>query len=479
MVFGVVPWQDISMDCLLRFQHQMIAVLCAAVAATGGAACTGTSPGKPEFPPRVGSVHRAEDHTSTFFVWWRAGVRDQVILHVDAHDDMQAVPDGDLERLRSLLAEGKVGQAERNVDLGPRSPMSMGDWIYVAHRVGMVQRVLWVVPETDPATLPAFLERSRPTLQERASFTRQGDWLVGTLNGFEVELVPWPALARRLIDLPQPRRLLLSLDLDFFPAAAERSHRSPRAVADELLDLLSSQPVELPQVVVSYSTNRFYTPLADRVLGDYLANALQDPGFRSSLPASWRLFFSAQDLQRQNQIAGAREQYLQVLGQDPAFTPAIFALALLRAEQGDWEGASAWAQRAVAQDASYVLAFVQLAERAEDRQRIDWSETYLGQAVEQGPDNLDAWLARAGFLRGHGCQLEACEAYRRALELAQHVSTLLFAGESCALAGYTDEALQHYREGLDLLPLLKFTKQEMFPGPLAVLDAVLQEEGER
>ena len=60
-------------------------------------------------------VHLMENHDQAYFVWKDAGVRDKILVHVDAHDDLSWVAD--------------------------RSSLNIGNFICQALKEGMVREI--------------------------------------------------------------------------------------------------------------------------------------------------------------------------------------------------------------------------------------------------------------------------------------------------------------------------------------------------
>jgi tetratricopeptide (TPR) repeat protein len=99
------------------------------------------------------------------------------------------------------------------------------------------------------------------------------------------------------------------------------------------------------------------------------------------------------------------------------------------------------------------VALLRLAGRASTELDLDDAATYLQQAVEAEPENVDAWreLAEAYLYRNR--LTEAMEAIRQAVELRPEESEgLIDLGLSAYAAGRNDEALSHLNNAVEREP---------------------------
>src|SRR5271156_61451 len=73
---------------------------------------------KEETPPRI---HLMENHDQAYYAWRDAGVRDGVLVHIDAHHDMWCIEDNRC--------------------------ITIANFICPALREGIVREAYWVVPD--------------------------------------------------------------------------------------------------------------------------------------------------------------------------------------------------------------------------------------------------------------------------------------------------------------------------------------------
>src|SRR5690348_10725510 len=74
----------------------------------------------------LSNVHLIENHDEAYAIWRNAGVKDRILIHVDAHHDMWWCESPDL--------------------------LSIANFVSQALRDNMVRAVCWVVPDQSLAT---------------------------------------------------------------------------------------------------------------------------------------------------------------------------------------------------------------------------------------------------------------------------------------------------------------------------------------
>lgn len=155
--------------------------------------------------------------------------------------------------------------------------------------------------------------------------------------------------------------------------------------------------------------------------------------------------------EERGRTAEARTYYERALAIDPAFFPALNALFLLLAPQGDFDALRAMTRNAanVAPDDAEVLMLHAIVEQLSgspgDAARI--FET----AMALAPDNVEILVLGARALQESNRVEDALRAYERGVALDPYNAALMFGlGSSHMLLGHNEEALKAYRRVLEL-----------------------------
>ena len=212
-----------------------------------------------------------EEHSSVLSEWWSRQLRAQTLVCLDAHLDLQAVGSERMGSLESCTTVEAVKCLEKAHHLLPDRGFSysLEDFLYPAHRLGLIDRLVWVAPPHVEAAPPeAVLDQLRQMdgarFEELVSFRRtSGGWIEGRLLGLDITICSY----LQLESVPLPGNALLDIDTDYFVTVpGDEAWIDPRAVF-EVLDRL---PVVPELVTLSYSVGSGFTPVRYRFLTEYL-----------------------------------------------------------------------------------------------------------------------------------------------------------------------------------------------------------------
>ncbi len=208
-----------------RFGGRIAAVVAAVVAVAVWVAVPRTNGEGPAWPRAfvdpVERVYVMDAHSEALVAWAREGVRDAVVVHVDAHHDLMTPRGAEyFEPLRAALERGDWDALARAGAEGAEDPSyTLANYLAPAHHLGLVRHVWWVIPlprSLDEAFLSwfrAYLTRQQAGVfgaDEAAALRLEGRHVVGTLRGVPVTITAWP-------DLPSfEEPVLLDIDCDYF-----------------------------------------------------------------------------------------------------------------------------------------------------------------------------------------------------------------------------------------------------------------------
>jgi tetratricopeptide (TPR) repeat protein len=213
-----------------------------------------------------------EEHSAVLATWWSLPKRQRTLIYFDAHIDLQQISPKRLRQLQECTTAQQVADLNKPHHLSPDrgSSYSLEDFLYPAHRLGLIERIIWVAPpHVHTSYTPAVFERLQQMdgveFEELLSFRRvpQG-WIEGCLLGVDLTICDY----RQLSQMVLPADILLDIDIDYFIALpADAPWVGPR----EIYTALAALPLTPEFVTISRSVASGFTPLRYRYFADYLA----------------------------------------------------------------------------------------------------------------------------------------------------------------------------------------------------------------
>jgi len=379
------------------------------------------------------NVHLHEKSSSALISWRQRGVRDKILLHLDAHADLDWLPDETIARIAAAqpaeLADLELDPYSQDEPVLDR--FASTNFVYAAARLGIVREMIWVVPDgalREEASrrglvLDVLLGRTQMVAEDEAgSFRDEGRRIRGTLLGI-------PLTVCELDDLPDlAEPVLLDIDLDYFTVPSPLSTRvaaSPWTRPRSIVERLRRHGVQSDLITLSLSTMGGFVPPESRWLVRDLKRALA-AGAEPERPQD-ALRSAAQSADASGDARLAAGLYRQILPGDEDDPSLWYALgrALQRSGEED-EGAKSLA---LAERLDPLLARADLFEG--DRAWLDGSyeaalalyERYLGRFPRDG---FAAYAARkrAGCLARLNRTEAALGAFRELIEVSpNHAQT--------------------------------------------------------
>lgn len=371
-------------------------------------------------------------HDAALYAWRQAGLRNRILVHIDAHPDV--APDQEI--------------------------IDSGNFIWWALTGGIVDRVFWVVP--DPAW-QAVAERAavRQLLLQRGSGAVESD-----AAGFRTTVAGRPFTACPIDGLPRELGpVLLDIDVDYFVVPTIRRPRPPRDAwpwisPEELLRRCAGAAAAPQFITIATSTRGGYTPLRWKFLGAELAARLN-----GDLPRAQRFddLRSALAFARDGHSDEAIAVLRRTVAADASIAGAWYALATTLAAAGSMTEARSAYRRALALDPDY---------RSPDSDaRALFESGDVAAALREyerisalDPDDPWAWLGRAEAALSAGRIEEALATGRRALDMMpDQIDTHRLVARALARRGDVDGAIKHYERS----QLLAVGGQVPLDGPIA------------
>lgn len=287
----------------------------------------------------AGPVHLFDSHHEALAAWASAGVKNAVLIHVDAHHDMLSAPGAEgLAELRALVAKrdwGRLRDAGDGAYSGQRYGLS--DFVVAAHRLGIIREVWWVYPLRRPLDglfleyLKGFLLNRQFGMFDGAEVEelelRDGE-VRGTLHGVPLRVVRMEDLA------PLQGEVLLDIDCDYFP---ERMIEGGMGGAlQEFLVTWGHLGIVPRMTTIATSVGGGYTPLQFRYIGEVLSRKL---GGNDDPKDAWDLLWQAEAHLEKGNTTAARSVLASVPTGAAARPHADLYLAFVAMYEGEHERA--------------------------------------------------------------------------------------------------------------------------------------------
>lgn len=323
--------------------------------------------------PSPAQVFTIEDHNQAYDIWHASGIKNKILIHIDAHIDFSVfAPRNPSDLLQSRSLEEFKGLIKStsawNPSPSPRSKIPhIGNYINPAIKEGMIQKFYWVTPDDFLNTKrklnilkKLLLKTMKETRQPQTEVAVQDKKIFTKFFGIEV-------IVCSLADLPSiAEPVLLDIDTDFL-VTNFRTHNNPTLIQiekslpwiwpQELVRILRNKNIKAELTTIAYSVNGYFTPLEFKYLGDELKLLLGDGQVDERV-------LESRELRRKAIVAwyhGLLEEAVEYLNQairlNPGEASHYHNLALLEWKLGFKESAALSYQKAVGIDRSYRSEF--------------------------------------------------------------------------------------------------------------------------
>ena len=373
-----------------------------------------------------------ENHDDAYHAWKKAGFRDQIVVHVDAHIDFGWFPEKDPQELLELQSLKELEEQSAQAALWNFSGRSQGELIQIGNylnpalREGIVSGFYWVVPDGFLRTpgQRKLLDNVLNTLQKTCP--RGLEKITWADRSVRAECYGKPMVVCTLSDLPEfEESVLLDIDTDFqvissiFPSYphADLPKTTPWIWPEELVTRLRERRLRTHFVTIAYSVEGGFTPLGYKYLGDELAMLLRNPALameHRQIMALKREAAVYQEEKKLQEAIHACESVLEANSEDAAI---YYQLAQLCYDEGRVDQAREHYQQAVALDPGYRTAYNNFGPVYFSLGRFAQSEAEYQKALTFDPDDVDALCGLADLCLQQRHRNEAIAHYRRASEL--------------------------------------------------------------
>ncbi len=411
-------------------------------------------------------VTLAENNSSAYISWKRAGIRDRILVHIDSHIDLEWIPDPLLEKIIQASTPAVLQAVERDpYDIRhiQEKPLTIKNFIYPALREGMFKAVYWVTPEADLSSLVVEYKKliresvGRITLEDLDTF-RWRD------NRIEITLFGTPFIITRLEDLPEFQEpVILDIDTDYFdPPYLGHRLEIPSLWPEEFVEILRAKKIRADLVDICYSVREGYLSLEYKYLADYVATLIREPQQDTPLLQAFRYRKEGDILRHQGKYTKAMQAYQQALALTPESAGLYYGMSLISAALGDTAEEERLYHKAVTLDPDYQHAQLYLGDSYFNKKLFREAIPPYQRYLSQYPDHLTALFKLAYSLTATGQISLAIETYRRVLTLFPALSSAHYnLGLLLSRQGAPEEAAAAYREALHYDPFFFYAYHEL------------------
>ena len=369
-----------------------------------------------------------ENHDGAYHVWRNAGIKNQVLVHIDAHHDMWWIDDN------------------RN--------LTIANFICPALKENIVSEVYWVVPDRsllDPSARRELLGQIRSVAREYRS----------PASAIQVhdEKIVVPLIDKRLT-VTSLRRLelaeqpvLLDIDVDYLMIPqvahdhADVHSELPWCWPAELTARIAEARFLPELITISYSVEGCYTPLAWKYLGEEVKSRLLGC-----------VSLGAYDELRQGTIAAAQgdretaaARYRAAAELMPESAAPHYHLALLALDAGEIDKARAESSRTLELDPAYATGFNTLGWHYFWQRRYVEAGTEFRRALTLNPGDAYALVGMARLAARRKQWNQALDWATRALGVSDdNLDAHRCIAEAYARVGQIDSAIRHCERSLQL-----------------------------
>lgn len=208
-------------------------------------------------------------------IWWALHDSPRTVVYLDAHLDLQETSADSLAALKSCTTLEEVQALEVPNHLNPSTRYAFGieNFLYAAHRLRLLDRLIWVAPAHIPRhyskELIGYMQQmDGVTFNELTGFRNIGpDALRGELLGLDITICDYDNLDSLDVD----QNFYLDIDIDYFvDVPSDRLWIDPAIVINTILTQLGNPSL----VTISRAVSSGFTPMAFRFVGDYVRSLL-------------------------------------------------------------------------------------------------------------------------------------------------------------------------------------------------------------
>jgi tetratricopeptide (TPR) repeat protein len=368
----------------------------------------------PHLPTTVSLV---ENHSDILVPWIHSGIKNAVVVNIDAHDDCVPIPSAEIDRLKQLLSMHDTAAIVRANGVIDSCLYDISNFLTAAYELGIVKKAIWAVP------LPGSLSKEYTHMPFRTC-------LIDSLPSLKIK---------------EP--VILTVDADCIDQFASFRCISILDAIQLISETIRKSPWDIRHVSVAYSEYGGYLPVTLRWVGNALKDGLEGKNISES--RTWLTLVKVEGLRR-SVLPNEMVRQIRTLEIEQPSNPWLqvyLADALFRADSVD--GAYNAGIKAMTIDSGCSKILPELGYQLASLGRLNDAERYLNAVPSYIKSAAELTLA-LGLDRAGQTQ-KAIDHYLKINKQTSNYSVDILVGYGYERLGDTLKARQSYLRAVSLL----------------------------
>ena len=408
------------------------------------------------FSEGVNNTEVVETGSDNIAIWAKNGLRDKTLILIDSKISIQGqMYDDYLMEVKKLIDNNNYELLSKYSGMTQKLKKlyDSTNYIYVAHRLGIIKDVVWVLPISSPINsdykdfFKQNLKKGYPQFAQEDidSFTLSDKKIQGSLFGIPITVIA-------ITELPEFKEpVIMSINLSYINSFVVDNVKTPiEDITVSLLNMLKNKKPLVNYITIVNSNATFEVPLMFRFLSNILRDIFKDPSLMWAPKREWILKQEADKFLAFVNYESAEQRYNEILKTTPNDPSIYFQLSTLRTKDSRYEEASEHLEKAITYDNGYVLGYISLTSKMQSE---DEKLLFLQFGAKNHPESVPILTTLAKLLSEKGMFQESLDIYMQLVKLGTESYDLNFYIADCyyKLKNY-QKAIDMYNKTYSILP---------------------------
>ena len=327
-------------------------------------------------------IAKVENELIALETWVKSGQKADLLVHVDAIDDIAIVPPSLQESMKNAADHLKNGNTSVIYDIA--AFLETSGTLELGERAGLYDRIVWIFPSRKSIAdlgldaIKNFLVRARGYQQSDLSdLAVRGKWIEGTLGGVPITITNIEDFA------PGTATASVDIDLSYFSGMQVQNpgYRLGTASLLDFLRMLKEKRLSTMFATVTLSGKGRAVPIGIRYMGDIIVESLSKPETFVDTPDKWKRMIYAENLINEERIPAADSLYDLLVEEYPQDAGLQYVRGAILALLGWGRESGKHLTRAYNMDETYLAGFFQIANLLASGGRMDVAESIVSVPV--------------------------------------------------------------------------------------------------
>jgi len=327
-------------------------------------------------------VVKVDDDLAALEKWVESKQRADMLVHIDAVDDIAVVPPMLETSMKNAGDHLKHGNTDVIYDIA--SFLEVSGTLNLGELAGLYDRVVWIFPLHRPVSelgLDAFrsyLMRARGYQpSDLTDLHVNGRWIEGTLGGV-------PVTVTTIEDFdPGERTAIVDIDLAYFAGmqAQNPGYKLGTASLLDFLRALKEKGLHARFATITLSRKGRPLPVVTRYLADLIVEGLGDPAKLFDTPDKWSMMIEAEGYLEKERFLAADSVYSRLLEEYPRNAGLQYMHGATLALLGWGRECARLLTEAYRIDEAYLPGFFQVANIMASRGQLEVAEAVVSSPI--------------------------------------------------------------------------------------------------